>query len=148
MEEQGLVSPNGLWPVRYQSLKVVAPAVYSRTGWIHQALDPVELGAAWDLPVGTLKALEGMDQTCLKSLEAVTAVGRTAPCQSLWAFGQTMCLFGLQAKDAEYLSGFDDSEDNKADQVSSWIWPVCGWILWPRNKPRLGGDQNRLLNVG
>jgi hypothetical protein len=75
MEAQGLVSPNGLWPVSYHSLKVVAPSVYSRTGWIHRPLDLVELGAAWDLPVSTLKA---SDKESLKSLEAGKAVCRTA----------------------------------------------------------------------
>ena len=101
MEEKGLVSPNGLWPMSYQNLKVIAPSVFAGTGWVHRTLDPMELGAAWDLPVNTLKALEGLDKGELESQEAVRMICRSAPCKSLWAFGQAMTMFGLQVNDYE-----------------------------------------------
>jgi hypothetical protein len=114
MEGQGLVSPNGLWPTSYQSLKIVAPSVFSSTGWVHRTLDPVELGAAWDLPVNTLKALERLEKGEFGSHEATQMICRAAPCKSLWAFGQAMCLFGLQANAFGGRQG-DFDQGNRAD---------------------------------
>ena len=82
-----------------QSLKIIAPSVFSGTGWVHRTLDPMELGAAWDLPVNTLKALERLEKGGLESHEAVRRICRAAPCKSLWAFGQAMTMFGLQVDD-------------------------------------------------
>ena len=96
-EAPQLISPHGLWPVNYGDLKMVAPSVFTKTGWVWRTLDPLELGVAWDLPgtmVDVLKKLDGDKER--QSLE-VKAMFRTVPGKSLWTFGHAMECFGLQA---------------------------------------------------
>jgi hypothetical protein len=47
-EAPQLISPIGLWPVNYGDLKVVAPSVFAKSGWVWRTLDPLKLGEAWD----------------------------------------------------------------------------------------------------
>jgi hypothetical protein len=60
-EAPELISPNGLWPVNCGSLKMIAPSVFSKTGWVWRELDPSELGTAWDLPVTLVDVLKKLD---------------------------------------------------------------------------------------
>jgi hypothetical protein len=94
-EGPGLVSPKGLWPVSKSTPQVVAPSIFSTTNWVWRNMTAAELGAAWDLPVEMIGELRESLEAEADQLLRMGAVCRTAPCKSLWAFGQSMLCFGL-----------------------------------------------------
>jgi hypothetical protein len=83
MESQGLVSPHGLWPASGRGLKVVAPSVFLKSGWVYHKLKAMELGAAWDLPFKTLTSMENHQVDSSEELEVLSNISRTTPCKSL-----------------------------------------------------------------
>jgi hypothetical protein len=118
-EGDNLVSPNGLWPAKYGNLRIVAPSVFSTTGWVGRKLDPTELGAAWDLPVAFTKVLKRMEGGKETQMLEISKVCRTAPCKSLWAFGYAMKCFGLQDVPGDF------QEDTDTDISGHW-----GFGMW------------------
>jgi hypothetical protein len=82
-EAPQLVSPNGLWPVNYGDLKVVAPSVFAKSGWIWRTLDPQKLGVAWDLPGMMVASLKELHRGKERQSTEVRAMYRTAPGKSL-----------------------------------------------------------------
>jgi hypothetical protein len=97
-EAPELVSPNGLWPVNFGVLKMIAPSVYSKTGWVWRELDPSELGTAWDLPVTLVDSLKGLEGGIERQRSEIKSVTRATPCKSLWTFGHAMQCFGLRER--------------------------------------------------
>jgi hypothetical protein len=110
-EAPELISPNGLWPVNFGGLKMVAPSVFSKTGWVWRTLDPTELGVAWDLPGTMVGALSKWDKGVESRALEVRAMYRSVPGKSLWTFGHAMECFGLR------VTAMQDDEDQDAESM-------------------------------
>jgi hypothetical protein len=91
-EAPRVVSPNSLWPICSKRLKLVAPLVFAKTGWVCRKTSPIEQGSAWDLPVRVVKKLK----SGLADPEVETKMDRLccmAPGKSLWAVGRSVLCF-------------------------------------------------------
>lgn len=100
---------------------MLAPSVFSKSGWVHRKLTPMEMGVAWDLPVETLASFANHQGDSSEAAEAISNISHTTSCKSLWSFGQSMLLFGLCPDDMDnddHLKGQESTTETVRDRNS------------------------------
>lgn len=146
--------PGGLWPAHRPGSYIIAPSVFSKTGWVKRQPTDQELAQFWDVPVGIVPKVNSLG---IKK----TGILTEAPGKILWESLSRLKLFELKEdlveeektkamiptfglvpmSEESTTSGFAKATKSDDAEVPVYIWNHYVMLAWNLERNRQGEPE-------